>query len=482
MTEPNTRPRSGSGKLLGTVTMKSNPDSSISITAPIPSNKSGSIIPTPNGDVRVRPYRSTSTSQLKAMITFTPRASGLDRHNVKAATDPFWGFYTLFWIGLFLILCRAVVHSWETSRTLLSFTFGRLITRDGWVLAISDFIMVASMFICVPFVKGLKNGTYRYYWTGAVIQHLWQTAFLGVVIWWGWYRQWYWVQAGFLVLHALSSMMKMHSYCAHNGMLSDIYFSKKAEEARLEQLLDSFPDHGKQIRTEAEQKAKAEAELNHQEAEDIRISATPATGAQTPSSTSTNGDPSPTSSRRGSDIPVGTPMVPPGATSFTTGYVSQGDLLKLRLAPEVVAELNGSSGPRARLAAAASHKPSSGQLTPTPLGTPAIEGSGTNTPSSLPLPTGNNADPLKSPVQLGTSLEPAHMGSSRPKRPASALTYASDERIATLARNIDTMRDELTSHGSEGVVWPDNIGYKKYWEFMCMPTLCYQLWYPRTTT
>ncbi|KAJ9121020.1 hypothetical protein QFC24_005001 [Naganishia onofrii] len=477
MTEPNTRARSGSGKILGPVTMKSNPDSSISITAPIP-GKSGSIIPTPNGDVRVRPYRSTSTSQLKAMITFTPRASGLDRHNVKAATDPFWGFYTLFWIGLFLVLCRAVVHSWETSRTLLSFTFGRLITRDGWVLAVSDFIMVASMFVCVPFVKGLKNGTYRYYWTGAIIQHLWQTAFLGIVIWWGWYRQWYWVQAGFLVLHALSSMMKMHSYCAHNGMLSDIYFKKKEEEAHLQRLLDSFPDHGEKIRTEASRIAKEQAE-RHQ-ADDIRISPrptdtpTPTTGAQTPS---TNDDPSPTSSRRGSDIPVGTPMVPPGATSFTTGYVSQGDLLKLRLAPEVVAELNASSGPRARLAA--SDKPS-GQLTPTPLGTPTAEQSGTTTPSSLP--TGNNADPLKSPVQLGTSLEPAHMGSTRPKRPPSVLTYAQDERVATLARNIDTMRDELTSHGSEGVVWPENIGYKKYWEFMCMPTLCYQLWYPRTTT
>lgn len=273
----------------------------------------------------------------------------------------------------------------------------------------------------------------------------------------------------------------MHSYCAHNGMLSDIYFKKEKEEARLQQLLDSFPDHGQQIRSEANRKAKAEAD-RHQAA-DIRISSgsaetpTPTTGAQTPSA---NDDSSPTSSRRGSDIPVGTPMVPPGATSFTTGYVSQGDLLKLRLAPEVVAELNASSGPRARGAASATPKPSSGQLTPTPLGTPTVEESGTNTPSAIP--TGNNADPLKSNVQLGTSLEPAHMGSTRPKRPPSALTYAEDERVATLAKNIDTMTDELTSHGSQGVVWPDNIGYKSYWEFMCMPTLCYQLWYPRTTT
>ncbi|KAJ9094375.1 hypothetical protein QFC19_007984 [Naganishia cerealis] len=386
------RARSGSGRNLGPVTMTSNPDSSISITAPIP-GKSGSIIPTPNGDVRVRPYRSTSTSQLKAMITFTPRASGLDRHNVKAAGDPFWGFYTLFWIGMYM----------------------------------------ANAFLTL----GCED--------------------------------------------ALSSMMKMHSYCAHNGMLSDIYFKKKEEERHLQQLLDSFPDHGEKIRMEANSKAKEHErrEADHQQESDPRILPKPteqSTGEQTPLG---NGDSSPGSSRRGSDIPVGTPMVPPGATSFTTGYVSQGDLLKLRLAPEVVAELNATSGPRAR--ATASQKLSREQSpTPTPIGTPTLEGSGINTPSTIP--TGNNADPHKSNVQLGTSLEPAHMASLRPRRPPSVLTYASDERVATLAKNIDTMQDELTSHGSGGIVWPENIGYKSYWEFMCMPTLCYQLWYPRTTT
>lgn len=81
--------------------MTNNPDASISITAPVP-GKSGSIIPTPDGEIRVRPYRSTSTSQLKAMITYTPRASGLDRFNDKTAADPFWGFYSLFWIGTFV--------------------------------------------------------------------------------------------------------------------------------------------------------------------------------------------------------------------------------------------------------------------------------------------------------------------------------------------------------------------------------------------
>jgi sterol O-acyltransferase len=262
-------------------------------------------------------------------------------------------------------------------------------------------------------------------------------------------------------------MMKMHSYCAHNGMLSNIYFNMKDEEKRLKTLLDSMPDHGEQIRKDALRAAKeherreAEAQQNSEQRESLDPSG---------DADSATGDSSPTSSRRGSDIPVGTPMIPPGSASFTTGYLSQGDLLKLKLAPEALG-----SGTRARLAA---EKRSAGDASPLHVPTPSIEPS----TSTSPIPKGNNVDPASSRVPLGTSLEPAHMASARPRQPPSVLTYAPDERIATLARNIDTMRAELTSHGSGGIVWPENIGYKSYWEFMCMPTLCYQLWYPRTTT
>lgn len=257
-------------------------------------------------------------------------------------------------------------------------------------------------------------------------------------------------------------MMKMHSYCAHNGMLSNIYFNMKDEEKRLAKLLDSLPDHGEQIRKDAQRAAKeherqqAEAKKESEQRESSKSS-----GEADPASR----DSSPSSSRRGSDIPVGTPMVPPGSASFTTGYLSQGDLLKLKLAPEALG-----SGTRARLAA---ERRTSGDSTPLQPPTP---------PEAPVIPKGNNVDPNTNPLPLGTSLEPAHMASSRPHQPASVLTYASDDRVATLARNIDTMRAELTSHGSGAIVWPENIGYKSYWEFMCMPTLCYQLWYPRTTT
>lgn len=99
-----------------------------------------------------------------------------------------------------LLFIRSSLHSWEDNGTPLSWNFGRLITGDALVLALSDFLMVLGQFFCVPFAKGLIARRYKYHWVGVVIQHTYQTLYLGVAIWWGFHRQWYWVQAGFLVL------------------------------------------------------------------------------------------------------------------------------------------------------------------------------------------------------------------------------------------------------------------------------------------
>lgn len=73
------------------------------------------IIDTPSGQVKVRPYRSSSNAQLKAVLSFTPRVSSLDRHNVKSQSDEFRGFFVLFWIGTFpSSITEADDRSWIT--------------------------------------------------------------------------------------------------------------------------------------------------------------------------------------------------------------------------------------------------------------------------------------------------------------------------------------------------------------------------------
>lgn len=56
------------------------------------------VISTPSGTVRVRPYVSAG-KEVKALLQFTPRHSSFDRENVKSQRDEFRGFFTLFWLG-----------------------------------------------------------------------------------------------------------------------------------------------------------------------------------------------------------------------------------------------------------------------------------------------------------------------------------------------------------------------------------------------
>nr|XP_018259362.1 sterol O-acyltransferase [Kwoniella dejecticola CBS 10117]OBR81520.1 sterol O-acyltransferase [Kwoniella dejecticola CBS 10117] len=378
------------------------------------------VINTPGGIIHVRPYRSSSNAQLKAVLSFTPRVSSLDRTNERSQNDQFRGFFVLFWFGLALLFLRTSMQSWEENRTPLSWTFGRLITGDALVLAISDLVMVLAMFFCVPFVKGLQYRWYKYSWTGLIIQHTFQTVYLGTAVWWGWHRQWYWVQSGFLVLpHAITP--QMHSYMAHNGMLATVYFQLQEEKRQLDEVITHIDGGREQLLAEA---AERKAQLEAME-------------GPTPVGTPGPGTPALTS-RTSFSAPSGT----------SSGYEDPASILKKQLGPS--AEI------RQRTSTAAKKKKKN-QAT-----------------DSLPDPRPN--------LPLGTSLEPSHGTLPHERAPPSPLAWSSNEQVALLARNIDAMQEELISNGGTGLVWPQNVTYRHFLDFMFFPTLVYQLEYPRTKT
>jgi sterol O-acyltransferase len=55
-----------------------------------------------------------------------------------------------------------------------------------------------------------------------------------------------------------------------------------------------------------------------------------------------------------------------------------------------------------------------------------------------------------------------------------------DEEISTLARELSELESELTSSGPNRVQWPENITYKNFAVYQLIPTLVYELEYPRT--
>lgn len=144
------------------------------------------------GALHLRPTQSSSAKKkgkkIRAVVSFKPRQSRFDRFNQDAAKDPFRGFYSLFWIGMAILMLNTFYSSFLDTGTIISMTFANLFSRDAGVLALSDGILVGSLFFCVPYAKGLKRGWFRYWPTGAIIQHTWQGAMLGCVIKWARYR------------------------------------------------------------------------------------------------------------------------------------------------------------------------------------------------------------------------------------------------------------------------------------------------------
>lgn len=147
-----------------------------------------------------KPYRTKDSRKLRALITFTPRKSVFDISNEVSGVNefrvsdqvhlnaPFFsyrkGFYTLFWVSIFIWTIRTYIASIDAKGVPLSLDFATMFSQDAVTLAISDFFLVLSTGICVPFAKALSRGWMSYYWSGLVLQHVLQTTILFTTITW----------------------------------------------------------------------------------------------------------------------------------------------------------------------------------------------------------------------------------------------------------------------------------------------------------
>ena len=290
---------------------------------------------------------------------------------------------------MFLFALRTYVLTLEESGRPMSLEFAMkyMFSEDTLMMFVSDGILVLSTAVCVPFAKAVANGWIKYYPTGTIIQHAWQTFVLFVAIKWAFHRHWPWVQSGYLTLHTLVMIMKMHSYMNINGYMSHMH---QQAQAVLEQLRQATADVG------GWDEAVAAAESHRREREHS----------------------SPTD-----DAPT------------NDGPVSNAQVLRKR---------GNASTP----------KPSSTE----PLA-PAAEAN----PEQV-VTTGNR---VLNPEDL---LKPA----------PHPLVYHPDENIASLAKEYSELEAELISSGPEYIRWPHNITFKNFATYMLIPTLVYELEYPRT--
>ncbi|KZT21564.1 MBOAT-domain-containing protein [Neolentinus lepideus HHB14362 ss-1] len=346
-----------------------------------------------------RPFTTHSPRRKrKAIITFVPRKSTFDTTNEFSTANEFRGFFTLFWISTFIFTVRTYVRSIETHGAPLNLQFASMFSQDAITLALSDAVLVLSTGICVPFAKVIAKGWINYYWTGLAIQHVWQTIVLAVAVKWtfesGHNRQWPWVQSGFLTLHTLVMIMKMHSYMTVNG-----YFSYLHSQSKL--ILDELKEVTSRVGGWDHALAQAKARRDAEAAKEDE----PSTGTSTPDLSHT-------------------PGTPDGVQR------------------EIV-DASAASVLRKRLVAAQ-------------------------------LKSGNAEVVTTQPAQ--TIAEALSTGKPGPH----PLVDHPDEEIASLAREYSEIEAELVSSGPEYVRWPENITFKNFAVYQLIPTLVYELEYPRT--
>jgi sterol O-acyltransferase len=258
----------------------------------------------------------------------------------------------------------------------------------------------------------------------------------------------------------------MHSYMAHNGMLATVQARLEQERAQLDAAVNALPG-GRAAALEAA--AERHAELQAAEGPEITPLGTPAPGTPggitvtLPSMAPLGGLDS-----KGATSGASTPSRMDGATSYDAPVAAIGKLTNLT---ENV-ELSSASAihARRRSSAAASALASAPGLRHRSGGKGRKKGKIAE--DSLPAPSAS--------LPHGTSLEPSHSTTPHAPRAPHPLAWHPDENVALLARNIDAMADELKSNGKKGLVWPENVTYWHFADFMIIPTLVYQLEYPRT--
>ncbi|KAF7187101.1 Sterol O-acyltransferase 2 [Pseudocercospora fuligena] len=176
-------------------------------------------------------------------LVFTRRFTTFDRQNPASADSPFFGFFTLFWLCMFLIFFQVALRNWRDYGSWLggNQVMRMMFTRDVLLLGITDGVMWISTFEGYFFQKLVRHGYISWARSGWVIQNIWQMAYLGSVIGWAHFREWPWTHTIFVVLHGLVFLMKQHSYAFYNGYLSGVYRRKRLLEQKLKDLENIEP-------------------------------------------------------------------------------------------------------------------------------------------------------------------------------------------------------------------------------------------------
>ncbi|THC90861.1 hypothetical protein EYZ11_009674 [Aspergillus tanneri] len=149
-------------------------------------------------------FLSTARKQARARnrlfytIEYVPRVSHFDP---QSDYHNFRGFFTLFWIALFIMVVTTVLRNIKDTGYPLRVTVWSLLSANVVSMGFSDLAMVVT--------------------SGVVVQSIFEAVWAILWINWPFMLQWTWTAQVFFTLHTLTFLMKIHSYAFYNGHLSE---------------------------------------------------------------------------------------------------------------------------------------------------------------------------------------------------------------------------------------------------------------------
>lgn len=107
-------------------------------------------------------------------LQFTRQRSAFDRQNPSFYSSQFHGFFTLFWLGVALMLVKIAASNFRTYGTPFGTTevIELMLSRDVLVLGITDLILCWSTLFCLGLQRAILRGYLRWSGFGWVIQNV----------------------------------------------------------------------------------------------------------------------------------------------------------------------------------------------------------------------------------------------------------------------------------------------------------------------
>lgn len=107
-------------------------------------------------------------------LRFTRQLSTFDRQNPNFSSTEFHGFFTLFWLGVALLLVKVAANNWRVHGSI----WGKneivrlMFHKDVLVLGLTDFVVCWSTLFCLGLQRAILRGYLRWSGLGWVVQNV----------------------------------------------------------------------------------------------------------------------------------------------------------------------------------------------------------------------------------------------------------------------------------------------------------------------